>query len=167
LLARPFWPDGERRLDVVPNSKPLVQVACICEKVLIETDNVASIIRIVDTYTIDPIPELPDGVQARTELTAVVSLKSGDLVGEFTVGLRLMEPDGKILPTREWPLILNGGESGANIKVVFALMPPKMGLYWLDVLWIDEVLTSIPFRFRLKASEPTESADESSEMTKK
>jgi hypothetical protein len=140
----------------VSNEKPFVQVACVCEKVLIEPDNVPSLIRIVDTYTLElPGKPLPPGVKLQTDLTAFVSLKSGDVIGDFEVGLRLNAPDGKDHPVRMWPVEFKGGEHGANLKIAFTLQDPKIGLYWFDVLWGSDVLTRIPFRLKSKALEPT------------
>jgi hypothetical protein len=61
------------------NPKPFVQAACICEKVLVEPDKVASLIRVVDTYFLELAN--PPNVEARLDLTIFVSLKSGDVTG--------------------------------------------------------------------------------------
>jgi hypothetical protein len=136
---------------IMPTPRPFVQAACVCEKVLIEPDNVASLIRIVDTYTLrlpDETPVLP-GVLG-LDLSAFVSLKSGDVVGQFEIGLQLTDPEGSKQPIRKWPVILNGGEHGANLRLNFVLANPKHGLYWFDVLWNDEALTRIPFRIKFE-----------------
>lgn len=129
--------------------RPHIQIACVCEKVLMETDSVLSVIRVVDTYTLET-SELPTGYKGAAELTAVVSLKSGDVVGEHEVGLRLVPPDGADRPVQRWPVEFRGGEHGVNLTIKFTLLEPKIGLYWFDVLWADEVLTRIPFRMKLK-----------------
>jgi len=123
-------------------AKPFVQAACICEKVLIEPDNVPTLVRVVDTFTLSVPSAVPPTV------TIFVSLKSGDVVGEFEVGLRLRSPDGEDHPPRKWPVELRGGEHGANLKIDVALAEPQPGLYWFDVLWGDEILTKIPLRLR-------------------
>lgn len=143
--------------------KPLVQAACICENVLIEPDGVASLIRLVDTYTLqlpDPneLPLLP-GVLG-LQLAAFVALKSGDVVGEFEIELQLTDPDGKRQAIRKWPVVMNGGEHGATLRLKFALGNPKQGLYWFDVLWNDEALTRIPFRIKF-----AKQLDDSAEST--
>jgi hypothetical protein len=152
--------EARLRENHMANLKPWVQAACICEHVLIEPDNVSSLIRVVDTYTLPFAPDappvnVPPGVPLVVQLTAFISLKSGDVVGDFEVGLRLTEPDETEQPVRKWPVELRGGEHGATLKIVFALGKPKLGLYWFDVLWEDDVLTRIPFR--LKAAPSSES----------
>src|SRR4051812_46351347 len=135
-------------------ARPHVQIACVCEKVLIESDNVPSLIRVVDTYTLAmPSQELvPPHIMMGVDLIAFVSLKSGDVVGEFEVGLRLNLPDNSDRPIRKWRTDFKGGEAGVNLKIAFTLPNPALGMYWFDVLWGDDILTRIPFR--LKASDP-------------
>ncbi len=127
--------------------KPFVQVACVCENVLIETDNVQSVIRIVDTYTLS-VPEGKTIKDGAVQLTALVALKSGEVTGEHTIGLRLVPPGGLKTQDREWPVVFNGGEHGANMKIQFVIPSPSEGLYWFDVLWGAEILTRIPFRLK-------------------
>lgn len=145
------------------NPKPLVQVACVCEKVLIETDSVPSLIRIVDTYLIHtPSIPLPPGTGIGVELTAFIALRSGEVIGQFEIGLRLRDPEGVEQNIRRWPIVLNGAEHGANLRIDFGLANPKIGLYWFDVLWRDdEVLMSIPLR--LKSVPPVGQASGSTE----
>ena len=78
------------------NAKPLVQVACLCERVLQEKDGVFSLIRVVDTYTVSKLPQTaPPDMKQAIELNAFVSLKSGDFVGESDVWLVLHYPSAK------------------------------------------------------------------------
>ena len=143
--------------------KPWVQFACVCEKALREPDNVASLIRIVDTYYLDRVP-LPAEIarKAALPLTIAVSLKSGDVVGEHELDLRFTPPDGQITPIQKWPVRFDGNESGVNLIMEFALGTPEFGLYWFDVLWGEEVLTRIPLRVKPRvpdaSNESTESA---------
>lgn len=151
--------------------KPFVQVACICEKVLIEPDNVVSLIRIVDTMSVgiraigpgDLQIEVPkDAPSLGLPMTAFVMLKSGDVIGEHEIGMRLNRPDKGPSPVRKWPVVFSGGEHGANLRIQFTLPSAEPGLYWFDVLWGDEVLTRIPFRLKSTSGEST--PDESNAM---
>jgi hypothetical protein len=45
----------------MPNTKPLVAVATLCEQILEEKDGVVSVIRVVDTYHVEPPKDLPAG----------------------------------------------------------------------------------------------------------
>ena len=126
---------------------------------LVEPDKVASVIRIVDTYFLEIPPDpLPPGLTPMINLTAFIALKSGDVVGNFDVGVRLRRPEetkeGEI---RKWHVEFRGEESGVHLRIEFVVKEPKLGLYWWDVLWGDDVLTRIPFR--LKAKEPVSTDD--------
>jgi hypothetical protein len=86
----------------VSNPKPFIQAASVCEKVLIEPDNVASPIRLVDTFTLNAPAEALSADLPVAPLTLYISLKSGDVVGEYEVGLQLNRPDGKTSPRRNF-----------------------------------------------------------------
>ncbi|MBX3693737.1 MAG: hypothetical protein KF790_01045 [Steroidobacteraceae bacterium] len=144
------------------NTKPFVVVATSCEKILTEKDGVCSLIRIVDTYHIPDIsPEVPP--DAQMPFQALIVLKSGDLKGQFEVGLQIRKPDGTISQQNpKWPILLNGGEHGANVLLTFALPPSILGLYWIDVLWGDEVLTSFPVKLAKQQQTVADQPDTSS-----
>jgi hypothetical protein len=146
----------------MPNTRPYVAAACLCEKVILEPDGVASLIRIVDTYTLKVPTTVPPSFRPAIELTVFVSIKSGDVTGQHEVGLLLRQPNRKSPPIQKWPVVLNGGEHGANVTINFTLVGEpgaahEAGLYWFDVLWEGEVLTSIPLRLKLEA--PTAAPD--------
>jgi hypothetical protein len=142
----------------MPNAKPHIALACICEKVLREEDGVLSAIRIVDTIRIQATG-VASGTIPAAELTALVSLKSGDFRGRGQVALKLRTPSittAAVGPS--YPIVLQGGENGANIIVGLLVAATDFGLYELDVYWNDEVLTTIPFRLVApEASIPAES----------
>ena len=65
----------------MPNKLPFVAAAVICEKVLVEADGVASIVRIVDKHLLNPKPPLPEGIKQAIEVVGFFSVKSGDIKG--------------------------------------------------------------------------------------
>src|SRR5260221_5800137 len=106
------------------NTKPFVAAALICEKLLEEVTaipgggNVVSAIRIVDVYVV-PELKLPEGVSIgpdvipAIEINGLIMLKSGDLTGNYTVGLNLRTPLGEtksLAPEGGWPVVLQGDE---------------------------------------------------------
>ena len=137
------------------NTKPFVAAACFCEQVLQEDDGVLSAIRIVDTYTIPPLPPgvdvPPDGTRGVILVKGLISLKSGDVAGSGNVALILHKINGettRLSPEGGWPAVLQGGEHGFNIKLQFGLGVKNFGLLWFDVTWNDELLTRIPLRLQ-------------------
>lgn len=133
------------------NKLPFVQAACICEKVIQDKDDIFSLIRIVDTYYLQPIKDVPEGAVGAIELSVFVSVKSGDLNGSYEMSLALRNPIGEVkkLTEKPLPVVLTGGEHGFNLNVHFMLEVKRFGLFWFDVIWGDELLTSIPLKLVL------------------
>jgi hypothetical protein len=125
--------------------------------VLIEQDKVPSLIRIIDTYTMEvPPPGQSPPVRIAVDIKFFVAVKSGGLKGEFEIGLTLRNPAGIKTERLKWPVVFTGvPEQGAQITVNLDLLgekpgvPPLPGVYWFEVLWgEEEVLTSTPFRLK-------------------
>lgn len=142
------------------NNLPLVKAALTCERVLHEKDGVLSIIRVVDTFFLAPKPAVAENVVVGAPMTALISIVSGEVVGEGLVTVRVRRPNGIVsdLPEK-MPVLLKGGHHSANVIVQFVVQdePGAFGLYWLDVLWDDSLLTSIPFTLA-QGPAPTPSA---------
>jgi hypothetical protein len=132
----------------MPNTKPFVAAAFVCEQVIQEKDGVLSAVRIVDTYFILPPPSgLPPNVKPGISLTVLVSVKSGDVKGTFQAKFKLRTPQAKTIALgTPKSMVLNGGEHGANWIVKFEMPAEELGLYWFDFYWDDDVLTSIPLK---------------------
>jgi|SRR4051812_32886688 hypothetical protein len=127
--------------------KPLVQVATLCESVLAEADRVVSVIRVIDTVYLTKPDDLkpPEGAEFAVQLRAFISLKSGDVKGEYDIELVLRSPSGKKAPSpQKWHVSFLGGQAGATLTIHFGMPVTELGLYWYDVIWEGEVLTSIP-----------------------
>ena len=152
----------------MPNTKPLVAAALICERVLREESDVLSAIRIVDTYktklvkmglqppTDEPtIGEPPPGavildLAQVLDMSALVILKAGDVSGQHEISLIIRNPEGK--ETRypqTFPVIFAKNDPAEGAQLIARFVMPgntKSGLYWIDVLWDGDVLTSIPLK---------------------
>ena len=135
--------------------KPLVAVACLCEKILQEKDNVLSAIRMIDTVFVEQVPQnLPEGMKAGFQMSALISLKSGAVTGEQQIAITLRTPSGEKRSVGEWDVVFNGGEHGVNFTVSLLMSGSEFGLFWLDVIWRNEVLTSVPIKVAERAREP-------------
>jgi hypothetical protein len=131
---------------------PHLAAAIFCERVIEDKDGVLTAIRMVDRITVTatgpaPPPEMPPTV---IDLTALISLKSGDARGRYTIRLRGEAPSGQPLPTADNPVHYEGDERGANLVIRMALQVDLEGLYWFDVLHVDHdnerLLTRMPLR---------------------
>lgn len=136
------------------NTKPFVAVACLCERAILETDGVVTLVRIIDTFTAQIPPNLPPNLKGSIPLSVFISVKSGDVTGEHQMGLRIRKPNEEPKVLRTWSVVLEGGVHGANTRLDVELGDPVDGLYWFDVLWLDEVLTSIPYRIKITEQQP-------------
>lgn len=132
------------------NSKPYIQAACVCEKILLEDGKVPSLIRLIDVVHLD-FSKIPDvqGAPKGMEYSIFIGLKSGDLKGDFQLGIRLRRPDGGTEKTEYVPVNFQGGGHGNNIRLNAVLIDPTNGLYWTELLWGEEILTRIPLEIRI------------------
>src|SRR5262245_19703351 len=97
------------------NTKPFVAAELLCENVINE-GGIATLVRIVDTFTLDLPKGLPADVTPIVELQLFVSLKSGDVTGNSEVSIVLHRPT-KIEEPKKWPIALQGGIHGANLMM--------------------------------------------------
>lgn len=132
---------------IMPNKKPFLAAALICEKVLQEGDGVLTVMRIVDIFTIAPPPvPLPAGGIQGIELTVLLSLKSGDVRGKSEIAMKLRFPSGRVEEVGKWPIVLNGEGHGANVIAKVTLGVTEFGLHWFDVSWEGQAMTSVPLK---------------------
>ena len=136
---------------MTPDLKPLVNVACLCEKALHESDGVLSLIRIVDTYRVGAPPAVIERLNPHLVLTLVVNLKANGLVGKHDITIVLVGSDGKAQApqtiTVDFPDA--GPVSGANFLIQVEVGEVKnYGDKRFDVLYKGALLTSVPFRLQ-------------------
>src|SRR5260370_27056538 len=101
------------------NNGPYLVAAVICEKILQEKDETISVIRMVDRFNVtvnalgspENLPPIP------INLGLLISLKSGEARGRYTVKLRIVSPSGlQTLPDHLLPVLFDGAEDrGANL----------------------------------------------------
>jgi len=122
-----------------------LQMALFCEKVLKEADNVLSVIRVVDRFTVPGVtPEMPP--QPLTFMI-VISFKSGFMRGKQVIAIRPKSPTGVDLPAMEFPVLFEGDDDrGLAMAFPIQWVPPEEGLYWWDVYLNQELVTRMPLR---------------------
>ena len=127
---------------------PYLALAAICEKVLNEADGVLSLIRIIDRVIVGAAgSEVPDDLPpTQLNFTVVVSLKSGSARGRHKITLRPESPSGQQMNSLDVPIHFEGEDRGANVIIGFNITAEEEGLYWIDVLFADELLTRMPLR---------------------
>lgn len=146
------------------NTKPFVTAASFCELVIEGKDNVLSAIRLIDTLEVTKtVLNAPPGLEnvplpdPAVEVTALITLKSGDVAGKSEVTLKVRTPTGDLweLP-QKWTIELNGDGHGVNLvlKMVLPAGKRNAGQYWFDVYWQGELLTCFPLRLSTGDPEP-------------
>ena len=131
---------------------PFVAVAALCEKVIQDTDNTVSVIRIVDRVTITATgPEPPEQMPPHNlGLTALVMLRRGEARGRHQIRIRPEAPGGEERLAVEVPAHFEGSEEQAvNLIIDLAgFVVEREGLWWFDVLFGDQdaLLARIPLR---------------------
>jgi len=127
--------------------EPYLKVGAICERVLEEKDNVLSLIRIIDRFTITitgkELPDkLPEGI---TTLTIVMSWFGG--LGMHEAAFEIVSPGGETQPSpRSWSFNLDSLNQGHNIIVTLPLRITRPGVYWVEFLLNGQVKSRIPFQ---------------------
>jgi uncharacterized protein DUF6941 len=140
---------GDTIRTVVADAFPLVTAALICERVLVEKDEVVSAIRVFDRvlYQVPPPPAKPAVVAVY-----FVALKRGE-AAEDAYDLRVIvrSPSGKeVEPTKETPIKAQfptrDPDAGVNLQIQFAISPSEEGLFWVELLINDSVRARTPLR---------------------
>ena len=132
---------------------PYLALAVICERVLIEKDEVLSLVRIFDRWIVKgTFLEMPPTL---IQLALVVSLKSGRFRGKTHVLIKPTSPGGKDLPMFQNSIEFGekSDEQGANVVTSLAFVAEEEGIYWFDVLLDSLRLTKIPLRLAYEQAE--------------
>ena len=131
------------------NQGPHLAAAFLCEKVLQETDGVASAIRIVDRVNHAVVgPNPPEAMEPFDyEITLYVSFKAGSARGPMPLEIRVQMPSGTSPPPFRQTVNFEGDdERGVNVVGVMKLHLETPGLHWLDVFLAGQRVTRIPLR---------------------
>src|SRR5262245_317732 len=77
-------------------SSPYLRAALVCERMLIEADKVASIMRLVDQVTLPrPVSPFPRNTVVAINLHFVVSFRSGSFRGKLPLKIERTGPAGE------------------------------------------------------------------------
>jgi hypothetical protein len=127
---------------------PYLKTAVLCERVLREADGVPSLIRIVDRIIHTRSgPDAPIEMPPLSHnLTAFVSLTSGQARGSYEIRIELEEPSGLRKPPMISTVLFEGEDKGVNLVLNMAATFEYQGLYWFNVYLDDKLLTKMPLR---------------------
>jgi len=145
----------------VANTKPLVAVAQFCEKTLEEKDGVLTLVRLIDTLWVHPLPPTLTASETTAlvaETTLVITLRSGSISGPQHIDLIGRSPSGRGTIKRGFDFDLLGESHGQTVIFRIGMAVNEMGLFWFDVVWNNEVLTSVPLRLAPIQQRPADAA---------
>ena len=128
---------------------PWLTSALICERVLIETDRVHSLIRLIDRTTVQTVgPEPPEEMPPfQRQLSLFVSFKTGGAPPPYSLKITRSTPAE---PTAESDVImdknieLEAGRSGHNQTVNLTVVFSQPGVHWFNVYLQGALVTRMP-----------------------
>lgn len=146
-----------------------VHLAAFCEKVLQEIDNVRTLVRVVDRYSItyDPHDDVPEGGDTELEipvgLIAALGFKTDGPPGEHRLDLAITGPDGEVGGTMAMDIMLASndrtGVAGCQLEIHVHVGARQSGVYWMDVTLDSVLLTRMPMEIRIKRRAEEEQLD--------
>jgi hypothetical protein len=136
---------------VVDTGGPYLNAAMICERVLRETDNVVSAIRIIDRFTTNvqavgmELPALPG--QRRVSFMMLLQFRSGSARGNQSLRIEVERPDGMVRPLLSQSVYFDGGEERGPVAAINVDFDYDLdGLYWFRVSLDERFVTKMPLR---------------------
>ena len=128
---------------------PFIRAALFCERVLIERDNVKSLIRMIDQVTHTAVgPDAPETLQNFSySFSVFISLKAGAALGRSDYVIRMVPPSGIPREVAKGSLNFPGAPNQgvdlmSNLQIVFE----HEGVYWFDFELDGRVLTRMPLQ---------------------
>jgi hypothetical protein len=139
---------------------PHLAVAVICERVLVEKDDVMSLIRIFDQFN---LPAFDEKVLPQVAgFWLAVSFRAGKFRGSAPVSIKSWSPSGDILWEQKAKLNFpteKGDEQASNLLANLNIPATQEGTYWFEVAFEDKIVTRVPLRLvRQPVKIPSEEA---------
>lgn len=174
-MTRKRKSDSAKKARSVKAKGPFLALAVLCENMLQDKDGVNSLIRIIDTFTVqaqtpagEPIPSAAFSFFPPTiAFQLVIGFKSGQAKGNRTLKLIAKMPSGQVISESATTISLDGEQEprGSVVRIPMYLGAKEQGVYWIDVLLNDELMTQIPLRVRFEGGVDSGSAVPPSSQT--
>ena len=130
--------------------KPISADLLVCEKILIEGDGVMSMIRLVDIFYVNTIPEIPIERQgSQMSVLGMIRVQIGDLE-EHAIELRLMRPSGESSAIGDTQKIRMepkepNAPGGFNFVAQLGVIAKEMGVHYFVMLFDGTEIARAPF----------------------
>jgi hypothetical protein len=121
--------------------------AFLCETVLQEANGTLSFVRVVDRFfRARPTAQIqPQPIQ----VTLVTGFKGGNVpTGSYKLKLRVFKPDASapFIEMENDTFFQGPPDTGVTVGTPLLLGADEEGLYWIDVIFVDRMITRVPFR---------------------
>jgi hypothetical protein len=131
---------------------PLLSLnAFICEKILMEQDQVISAIRLVEVFSVQATPDLPLDKQGPLMFVVASGKVPADDDSEHLIEFSLIRPNGETKPVGE-PIrsVFPGGAQagfprGFNVALQLLVFATQMGLHYISIRFDGEEVRRVPF----------------------
>jgi hypothetical protein len=124
---------------------PYLTIAVLCDKVLEEKDGAASLIRIVERFTI--LGQSPSMQPTVISPMLVIGLKAGMFRGDAVIQIQPVLPSRERAPALRLPVHFEGDDDrGITVIGQLQFLVTEPGLYWFEIKLFDALLTKIPMR---------------------
>jgi hypothetical protein len=142
--------------------KPQLLVAAICERALLDTDKMLTMVRLIDIVTVasDAAAETMSAAIAQQgapiQATLVLVFKGGPVDTKHQIAVVAHSPSGD---EHEFPRIeavfasmVPGAVPGGNVIVNLQMSVKSEGTYWFEMKLDGETLTSVPLQIAFQGA---------------
>jgi hypothetical protein len=125
--------------------------AFICEKILVEQDQVMSAIRMVEVFSVSINPDLPLDKQGTLMMVYIAGRVPAEDNSEHQLDIVLVRPNGETKPIGDPirsvfpPSGQPGFQKGFNIGLQLGVAPTQMGVHHFSIKFDGEEVRRIPF----------------------
>ncbi len=140
-------PDREPPTPTYPPG-PWVVVAALCDRAIVESNGLLSLIQILDrvVLTASASEVLDDPPVFGISSTVIIVLSGGPEFDGGLLALQVNSPSGRSRSGEIMPVPFPEGNHNARVTIDFQLSLKESGVYWIDVIFNERVLSRIPLQ---------------------
>lgn len=125
---------------------PYLSIATLCDNVLHESDDVVSLIRLVDVFQYTDTGNASPGSLMGLLIRGLLQFRGGPET--FGIHINILGPNNEHLVSSEATVALTGGSHSVSIKIELAVPVLGEGMYRLVVSRGEEQLRVLPFQIK-------------------
>jgi hypothetical protein len=131
-------------------AKPICVNLLVCERILMEADGIASVIRVVDMFQVlVPAADLPQAPPVQMSVFGMGRIDESD-TEKHTIQINLIRPDGEVTAAGPPNTFVSssripGAPGGFNFGGVIGVFPKQLGLHFFVLMYDGEEIARVPF----------------------